>query len=63
MKSYLINILIFGGILLLYYFDVFALFANQNMSIAVYALVALLFVIGFFVFGNPFGKGNDDEDK
>jgi len=47
----------------MYYFDVFAFFANRGVNIAVYVLVAILFIIGFFVFGNPFGRRDDNDDK
>ena len=63
MKAYLINVLIFGGILLLYYCGIFSFFANSYAQIAIFVLVGILFVIGLFVLGNPFSGGKDDEQN
>ena len=63
MKAYLINILMFIGVFLCYKLGVFNSFSGLGLKIAAFILIAILFVVGFFVFGNPFGGGSDDENK
>ena len=63
MKAYLINILIFGGIFMLYYIGAFEMFTLFWFKVTVYVLVFVLLILGLFVFGNPFSKGENDEKK
>lgn len=64
MRNYIINLLIFLGIVVLYYTGVFDFFTMKSVKIGIWVLVAAMFVLGFFVLGNPFKREkNDDEDN
>lgn len=63
MKAYFINILMFAGAFLLYKIGFFEAISSTGLKITTYVLIAILFVIGFFVLGNPFGGGSDNENK
>ena len=63
MKAYFINILMFVGIFACYEFGIFEVFTTNGMHAAVFILVCVLFVLGFFVFGNPFGERGDNDEK
>jgi len=63
MKAYLINILMFVGVFLCYKIGLFSSISGFGLKVATFVLVGILFVIGFFVFGNPFDGGDNDENK
>ena len=63
MKAYFINILIFGGIFALYYTGALNVFSLFWFKVVVYTLVGVLLILGLFLFGNPFSKGENDEKK
>ena len=63
MKAYFINILMFAGAFLLYKLNIFEAFSGFGIKIATFILIMLLFVIGAFVFGNPFNGGDSNENK
>ena len=63
MKAYLINALLFGGIFLGYRIGLFDLIGSQTLKWAVYFLVVILLILGLFVFGNPFRKGDENDKK
>ena len=62
MKNYVINLLIFLGIALLFYTGIFDFFSMESVKIGIWVLVGVMFIIGFFVLGNPFKKGKDDDE-
>ena len=56
MKSILINLGIFIGLFLMYYFDFWNLFTFHNALFYALGMVVIMLLIGLKVFGNPFGK-------
>ncbi len=58
MKSFLISVLFFLGLVLLYYTNILSLFASKNALLYSLLLVAVVMLIGLKVLGNPFDRGN-----
>lgn len=63
MKTYFISVLILAGVFLCCKLGVFNLFSGFGLKVAAFVIVGILFVIGFFVLGNPFSGGSKNEDK
>jgi hypothetical protein len=58
MKSFLISVLFFLGLVLVYYTNILSLFASKNALLYSLLLVAVVMLIGLKVLGNPFDRGN-----
>ena len=61
MKDFVVNIIIVGIALALYYFDILEIFTAKYTGWIVGIIVFLLFLAALKILGNPFAKDNDDD--
>lgn len=63
MRAILVNIFIFMAIIGAYYIDFFGWFTSRYAFFGALALVAIVFLIALKVLGNPFARGDDNDNK
>lgn len=61
MKAVLINVGMLLSLVLMYYTGFWSWFAFKNAFWYSLILVAVMLLIGLKVFGNPFGRGKDND--
>lgn len=61
MRTFLANLLIVLFVGLIYWLDIFSLFAKRGALAVALVLVLIVFVVGYKVLGNPL-KGKDQEN-
>ena len=61
MKDFWINIVIVGGVLALYHFDILGIFSSKHLGWGIGVVIFLLFLAALKILGNPFAKDNDDD--
>ena len=61
MKDFVVNIIIVGIALVMYYFGVLDLFTAKYTIWVVLFIIFLLFLAALKILGNPFAKGKDND--
>ena len=61
MKDFVVNIIIIGIALALYYFDILEIFTAQYTGWIVGIIIFLLFLAALKILGNPFAKDDDND--
>ncbi|MBQ8464532.1 MAG: hypothetical protein IJ545_00820 [Alphaproteobacteria bacterium] len=61
MKDFVVNIIIAGIALALYYFDVLEIFTSKYAGLVIGIIIFLLFLAALKILGNPFAKDDDND--
>lgn len=59
MKNFVVNMLIVGIAVLVYYFDLLDLFTSEYAGWVIGGIIVLLFGAALKILGNPFAKDDD----
>jgi hypothetical protein len=61
MKDFVVNIIIAGIALALYYFDILEIFTSKYTGWVIGIIIFLLFLAALKILGNPFAKDDDND--